>query len=71
MPEVTYEIIEHIGVISTSAKGYTKEVNLIRWNGNPAKVDIRDWSPDKQKMGKGVTLTEEQARELRKVLDNI
>ena len=71
MADITYEITKHIGVISTSAKKWTTEVNLISWNGNPAKIDIRDWAPGKEKMGKGITLTEEQARELGKLLKDI
>lgn len=66
--EIKYEIIESIGVISTSPAGWNKEVNLIRWNDNPAKLDIRDWSPDHQKMGKGIALTPEEAEKLLEIL---
>ncbi len=62
--EFKYEITEHIGVISESPKGWTKELNLVSYNGAPAKFDIRDWAPEHEKMGKGVTLTEEEAQTL-------
>lgn len=55
-----YEILEKIGVLSENAKGWRKELNLIRWNGRPAKFDLRDWAPDHEKMGKGVTLSNEE-----------
>ncbi|AIF43029.1 YdbC family protein [Virgibacillus sp. SK37] len=68
MAELKFEIMETLGVLSESPKGWTKEVNLISWNGRDPKYDIRDWSPDKEKMGKGVTLTTSELEELKKVL---
>ncbi|MGI5964874.1 MAG: YdbC family protein [Candidatus Methanomethylophilaceae archaeon] len=66
----TYEIVEEIAKLSASSKGWTKELNLISWNGREPKYDIREWSPDKSKMGKGVTLSNEEAVMLRKALDS-
>ncbi|WP_053217220.1 YdbC family protein [Virgibacillus senegalensis] len=71
MAGLDYEIIETIGVISESQKGWKKELNLVSWNGREAKYDIRDWAPDHEKMGKGITLTKEEAENLKKVLENI
>jgi len=68
MAEIKYEITKHIGVLSESAKGWTKELNLVSWNGRESKYDIRDWSPDHEKMGKGVTLSEAEVVELKKLL---
>jgi len=62
--DIQYTIVEEIGVISTSSKGWRKELNLISWNNRDAKYDIRDWSPDHEKMGKGVTLSEEEIEKL-------
>lgn len=58
--KLEFEIVKHIAVLSTSPKGWTKELNLISWNGGSAKWDIRDWSPDHEKMGRGITLTENE-----------
>ena len=55
MADFKYEIVEHIGVISESAKGWTKELNKISWNGGTPKYDIREWAPEHEKMGKGMT----------------
>lgn len=66
--EIKHEIIEHLGVVSTSPAGWTKEVNLIRWNDKPAKWDFRDWSPNHEKMGKGITFTDEEAQKLIEIL---
>ena len=55
--KLEFEIVKHVAVLSTSPKGWTKELNLISWNGGSVKWDIRDWSPDHEKMGRGVTLT--------------
>ncbi|MBR5410904.1 MAG: hypothetical protein IK104_09535 [Clostridia bacterium] len=57
MPEFSYEIKKHLGVISNGSGGWTKELNLISWNGKEPKYDIRDWGPDHEKMGKGITLS--------------
>lgn len=70
MVEFKYEIVEKIAVLSESSKGWTKELNLISWNDREAKYDIREWSPDGTKMGKGVTLSNEEVEVLKKALDS-
>lgn len=70
MAELKFEITEQIAVLSESSKGWTKELNLISWNGREAKYDIRDWSPNHEKMGKGVTLSKEELDTLKKVMLN-
>ncbi len=71
MSKINYEIVKKIGVLSTSKSGWTKELNLISWNGNAPKYDIRAWSPDHEKMGKGVTLTEEELLALKALLSEM
>lgn len=68
MPELKYEIVEHICVLSQSARGWTKEVNLVSWNEREPKFDIREWNPDHDKMGKGVTISRE---EMQLLLDSV
>ena len=60
MAELKFEIKETLGILSENAKGWTKELNLISWNGREPKYDIREWAPDHEKMGKGVTLSKEE-----------
>lgn len=64
MADIKYEIIKRIGNLSESSRGWTKELNIISWNGGVPKLDIRDWAPEHEKMGKGITLTEEEAEKL-------
>ncbi|RLD07093.1 MAG: hypothetical protein DRI32_01520 [Chloroflexi bacterium] len=71
MSKINYEIVKKIGVLSTSKSGWTKELNLISWNGNAPKYDTRAWSPDHEKMGKGVTLTEEELLALKALLSEM
>ncbi|OZU87795.1 hypothetical protein CIL03_13880 [Virgibacillus indicus] len=71
MAEIKYEIVKTIGVVSESPKGWIKELNLVSWNGRDPKYDLRDWAPDKEKMGKGITLTEEEVQQLKEVLNNM
>ncbi len=66
--EFKYEIINSIGVISEN-NSWKKELNRISWNGNEPKYDLRDWSDNHEKMGKGITLTEEELRALKKIID--
>lgn len=68
MNDVKFEIIESFGILSSTASGWTKELNLISWNGDEPKYDIRQWAPDHAKMGKGVSLSREEAEELKKLL---
>ena len=63
-----YDIVEEIGVLSENAKGWRKELNLISWNGATLKYDIREWAPEHEKMGKGVTLTKEELEALKKLI---
>lgn len=60
MPEFKYEIVKELGVISENARGWTKELNLVSWNDREPKYDIREWAPEHERMGKGVSLTEEE-----------
>lgn len=62
--EFTFVIKEQLGVLATFSTGWKKEVNIVEWNGNGGKVDIRDWSPSHEKMSKGITLHKEEARKL-------
>ena len=67
--EFIFEIVEEIGVLSTSKGGWNKELNLVSFNGGAAKYDIRDWSPDHTKMGKGISLNEREIAKLKELLD--
>ncbi len=69
MADFQYEIVEELGVLSTSTKGWTKELNKISWNGGVPKYDIRDWAPEHEKMGKGVTLNDEEFAALKELLN--
>ena len=71
MADIKFEIKENIGVLSESGKGWTKELNLVSWNGAAPKYDLRDWSPEHEKMGKGITLNDEEIQELYKLLSKI
>ena len=62
--EITYNIIQHVTVLSTNKSGWTKELNLVSWNNAEPKYDIREWSPEHDKMSKGITLTEEELHAL-------
>mgnify|MGYP003394660469 FL=1 len=66
--EFSYEIVEEIGVLSQNSRGWQKELDLVSWNGNPPKFDLRDWAPDHEKMGKGVTLSNDEFEALKKLL---
>lgn len=71
MADIKYEIKETLGELSESSKSWRKELNLISWNDKEAKYDIRDWSPEHEKMGKGVTLSKEELLKLKTLLNEI
>ena len=71
MAEIKFEIVKKLGVLSTSSKGWTKDLNLVSWNDREPKYDIREWSPDGETMGKGVTLSKEELSALKDLLDQI
>ncbi len=62
--EVSFDIVERIGVLTTYSTGWTREINLVSWNGGPARYDIRDWDPSHERMSKGLTLQEKEMRTL-------
>lgn len=71
MPEIKYELIKKVGNLSEASKSWRKEINLIAWNGREPKYDIRDWSPEGDKMGKGVTLSKDELKILRDILNDL
>ena len=71
MAEFKYEIVKELGVISEGARGWTKELNLVSWNDKPPKYDIRDWAPDRAKMGKGITISADEVILLRDLLNEL
>jgi len=68
MDDFKYEVVKHFGVLSSEKSGWQKELNLISWNNRAPKLDVRDWAPNREKMGKGVTLTEGEAAALAELL---
>ena len=71
MADIKFEIKETVGVIAESAKGWKKELNLISWNGKEANYDLREWAPKHEKMGKGVTLTMDELKLLKELLNSM
>ena len=68
MAELKFEIIEKLGVLSETDKGWRKELNLVKWNDYAPKYDLRDWSEDHTRMGKGLTLTNDELAKLKDIL---
>ncbi|MBN2796814.1 MAG: YdbC family protein [Clostridia bacterium] len=71
MAEIKYEIKEMLGVLSESTKGWSKQLNLVSWNDKEPKYDLREWDPNHEKMGKGVTLSKEELVKLRDILNSM
>lgn len=69
--EITVNITQNIGVLSTASNGWTKEINMVSWNGGNPKYDIRSWDAEHEKMSKGITLTEDECKELYEKLKEI
>lgn len=67
--EIKYEVVKHLGVLGESGRGWKKELNLVAWNEREPKLDIREWAPGRERMGKGVTLTKEEGKALHSLLE--
>lgn len=70
MATIKFDIVREIGVLSENAKGWRKELNLVSWNGAQPKYDIREWAPDHESMGKGITMTADEFRTLADLAQN-
>ena len=66
-----FEIVEHIGLLSENPRGWTKEINRVSFNGQEAKYDIRQWSPDHEKMSKGISFSKEELNNLKHYLEEL
>ena len=71
MAEIKYDIIQKIAVLAQRPRGWERQLNLISWNDGEPKYDIRDWSPDGSRMGKGISLTAEELKSLRDILNDL
>lgn len=71
MAEFSYDIVEELGVIGEGRGGWSRELNKISWNGREPKYDLRDWAPDHEKMGKGISLSKEDLLALRDLLNEL
>ncbi len=71
MSDIRYEIVEMVGILSENSSGWRKELNKVSWNGRTPKYDLRDWAPDHAKMGKGVTLSDDEVAVLKELLNRL
>ena len=71
MANIKYDIVKEVGIISENNTGWTKELNLMSWNDRAPKFDLRDWSPGHEKMGKGITLSTEELKSLKELLNTM
>lgn len=71
MAEFKYEVVERIAVLSQSPNGWERQLNLVSWNDREPKYDIRDWSPDGSKMGKGISLSHDELAILKGLLNDM
>lgn len=66
--EISFKLLDKVGLIAVTPTGWNKELNVVSWNGGAAKYDIRDWSPEHDRMSKGMTLREEELQGLHNLL---
>ena len=71
MAEFKFAIVKELGVLSENKTGWTREVNMVSWNDAEPKLYIRDWSPDHEKMGKGISLNADEVEKLKSILMNM
>lgn len=69
--DFSFNIEQNLGIISQGKAGWNLELNLVSWGGRPAKYDLRSWSPNHEKMGKGSTFTKDELKSLKELLNKI
>ena len=69
-PAFEYHLVGDLGVLGDETAKRTKEVTLGCWgNSKELKLDIRYW--EGRMPGKGISLTEDEVRDLRAILDTV
>lgn len=71
MADLKFEILQEFGTLSTSKSGWELQLNFVQWGDNQPKFDLRTWSPDHKKMGKGLTLNHDEIVKLSAVLEDV
>jgi hypothetical protein len=71
MSGIQFELVKKIGTVNESPNGWSKQLNMISWNGRAPKYDLRDWAPDGEKMGKGITLSVDELKALKLLLNQL
>lgn len=69
MADFSFEIVETIGTISEPGDKWKKELNIVRWNKDITRYDIRAWDSSHEKMGKGITLSLSELQQLKELLN--
>jgi hypothetical protein len=69
--EISFDLVRILGELGISGKGWKREVGIVSWNGRKPKLDIRDWDPAHERMGKGITMTKAEAKALKALLDSV
>ena len=69
--EINFQIKREIAIISEKKNGWSKQLNLISWNDGAPKYDIREWAPNHEKMGRGITLTAAETQTLLDALEGL
>ncbi|WP_419155444.1 YdbC family protein [Weissella minor] len=71
MADLKFNILEEFGTLSTSKSGWELQLNFVQWGDNQPKFDLRTWSPDHKKMGKGLTLNHDELVNLQDAIEKV
>jgi len=71
MNKFEYEIAQHLGILSTGPKNWTKEANIVKWGGRTLRFDLREWDIRHEKMSKGITMNKAEVIELKRLLNSL
>lgn len=65
MSDFKYEVLEEISELGkVTPSGWGKVLTLTKFGENSAKLDIRSWNEDFSRMGKGISLSNDEAKDL-------
>ena len=70
--DFSFQIVEDLGTIGEpTASGWETRLRKVSWNGRDPKYDIRAWSPDDSKMGKGISFSDDEFEDLKNIISNL
>ena len=72
LADLNFKIVKSLGVVGEPTKtGWTTELNVVTWFDKEPVYDIRAWSPEHTRCGKGISLNANTLKDLQNLLNSV